>query len=111
LCDPSGYYKNLKSVSFDPNRVVTGLEYKTDKVDCKSAVTVAQLKSGSYMYAYDLKILNGFNIAKADGFDVFLPFTSNKAISNALFIPGSDPEVSSKYSRNKLVERTLVYVE
>tara|TARA_R110002012_G_scaffold291131_1_gene485430 strand:+ start:1831 stop:2694 length:864 start_codon:yes stop_codon:yes gene_type:complete len=111
LCDPSGYYKNLKSVSFDPNRVVTGLEYKTDKVDCKSAVTVAQLKSGSYMYAYDLKILNGFNIAKADGFDVFLPFTSNKSISNALFIPGSDPEVSSKYSRNKLVERTLVYVE
>lgn len=111
LCDPSGYYKNLKSVNFDQNRVVTGLEYKTDKVNCKSSVIIEQVVNGSYLYAYDMNILNGFNIAKANGFDVFLPFTSNRAVSNSLFIPGNDYEVSSKYKGSKLVERTLVYIE
>lgn len=111
LCDPSGCYKNLKSVNFDQNRVVTGLEYKTDKVNCKSSVIIEQVVNGSYLYAYDMNILNGFNIAKANGFDVFLPFTSNRAVSNSLFIPGNDYEVSSKYKGSKLVERTLVYIE
>lgn len=111
LCDPSGYYKNLKSLNFDPNRVVTGLEYKTDKVNCKSSITIGEKNNSAYPYSYDLNILNGFNIAKANGFDVFLPFTSNRAVSNSLYIPGYNNEVSSKYEGGKVIERTLVYIK
>jgi len=111
LCDPSGYYKNLKSVKYDPSRRVIGLEYTSEKVNCKSSVSVTKMRNGSYMYEYDLNILNGFNVAKVDGFDVFLPVTTNRAVSNSLYIPGENNEVSSKYKNGEVVKRTLVFIE
>jgi hypothetical protein len=69
------------------------------------------MRNGSYMYEYDLNILNGFNVAKVDGFDVFLPVTTNRAVSNSLYIPGENNEVSNKYKNGEVVKRTLVFIE
>lgn len=111
LCNPSGYYKNLKSVKYNPNRTVTGLVYTDEKVNCKSSVSVTKLDSGSYLYAYDLNILDGFNVAKVDGFDVFLPLTKHRSISNSIYSARVDDVVASTYKNGEVYEKTLVYIK
>lgn len=111
LCAHSGHYKNLKSVKYDPNRTVTGLVYTDEKVNCKSSVSIAKLDSGSYLYAYDLNILDGFNIAKVDGFDVFLPLTKHRSVSNSIYSARGNDVVASTYRKGEIYEKTLVYIK
>lgn len=111
LCDLSGHYKNLKLVKYDPNRTVTGLIYTDEKVNCKSSVSVTKLDSDSYLYAYELNVLDGFNIAKVDGFDVFLPLTKHRSISNSIYSAGGNDVVASTYRKGEVYEKTLVYIK
>lgn len=111
LCEKSGSYKNLKSVKSDKDGAVTSLDYTNEQVDCESSLVVDKLEDGSYIYAYSFNMLSGFNIAKVQGYDVFLPVTMHRSISNALYYDGMDPVVSSQYKNSKLVEETKVYID
>jgi hypothetical protein len=111
LCPLSGHYKNLKAIKYDPNRNIDGLEYTDEKVNCKSSVSIAQFQQDSYFYSYDLNILEGFNVAKVESFDVFLPLIRHSSISNNIYTDDGNNVVSSSYKKNKVFERTLVYIK
>ncbi|HHX8438275.1 TPA: hypothetical protein ACVO1K_004434 [Vibrio diabolicus] len=110
LCEATGKYKELVSTRKNKDGKTVGLKYKDKVVDCLSTIEVRRLNDEEYLYSFDINILDGFNVAKVGGYDVFLPKQSKHARSNSLYIAGSDPIVSTQSKANDIVETTRVYI-
>ena len=110
LCEISGKYKELLSTKRDKDGKTIGLNYKDKSVDCLSTIEISRLSDERYLYSFDINILNGFNVAKVGGYDVFLPKKSKHARSNSLYIEGSDPVIATKGNANEIIETTKLYI-
>lgn len=108
LCANEGHYKFLSNVKINKIDKSAKLLYRDEVVDCKSRVEIAKLRNGEFLYSFDLNILDGFNIAKVQGFDVLLPKTLNRLRVNAVYSPKQDKNISTRYQGNKLVAREVV---
>lgn len=110
LCESTGKYKELVSTRKNKDGETIGLKYKDKAVDCLSTIEVRRLSDEEYLYSFDINILDGFNVAKVGGYDVFLPKQSKLARSNSLYITGSDPIIATQSKGKDIVETTRVYI-
>lgn len=110
LCETAGKYKELSSTKKNEYGKTIGLNYKDKVVDCLSTIEVRRLSDEEYLYSFDIKILDGFNVAKVGGHDVFLPKQSKLARSNSLYIVGSDPIIATQRKGKDVIETTKVYI-
>ncbi|KIO35164.1 hypothetical protein [Shewanella sp. cp20] len=109
LCKETGVFQDLKSVtpkkdgSKSPN-------YKTEKVDCESWVSISPSGNGYYMLSYEVKLLKGFNVTNLGGFDKLWPETIILSEMNAVYMPTIGFQPKTKTLNGILVESTSVEV-
>lgn len=71
LCEKTGEYDLLKSVSEDSNGNVKP-DFEKKKIDCNSSVKIVQLDNDKYHVYYSLNFLTGFNTQSFKGFPLLL---------------------------------------
>ncbi|MUK32189.1 hypothetical protein GNP44_19190 [Aliivibrio fischeri] len=97
LCEKTGFYDDLKSVTTDSNGELIPL-YKEEKVNCTSEVIIQKDNGNDYLVSYNLNFLEGYNKAKVKGYDKLLPATVKRLTERRLVIDKNDnePEITLK---------------
>jgi len=111
LCSKEGHYKFPRNIKINKNESSAEVSYIDEKTNCQSRVEVTKLRNGQFLYSYDLNILDGYNIAKVQGFDALLPLTMKRMRGNVIYDPESDNVVSSKFVNDQLVQREIVNIK
>lgn len=110
LCSTDGNYKFLTEISVNNDKNAASLIYADKKVNCASSLKISTLKGGEFLYSFDLNFLDGFNIAKVQGFDAMLPKTFKRLRGNSVYLSGVDSILGTKYEKSKLVEQEVVRI-
>ncbi|PSU96563.1 hypothetical protein, partial [Photobacterium kishitanii] len=95
----------------DKNKNFTEITYIDDKADCKSSVEISKLRNGEFLYSYDLNILDGYNIAKVQGFDALLPITMKMLRENGIYDPKSNNVAIPKFVNAQQAQKEFIDIK
>lgn len=111
LCSIEGHYKFPRKIMSNKQNEPAEIIYTDEKVNCKSRIEISKLKNKEFLYSYDLNLLDGYNIAKVQGFDAMLPKSINRLQGNIIYSPTNSNIVLEEHQNDKLVEKETVDIE